>query len=507
MTDEQTDPPTRSTAVARYDGPRDIESLTTYSHLLAGRENPNGVANVVLPAQYRGNPGAIAFAVEYARALDVSPVTALTGIHVIDGKPTASAGLISALVRRAGHKLRVKITGTYETNDLEAVATLVRHDDPEPYESRWDLRRAVRAELLRWDGDANRYRAVKSRSAWDTYPENMLKARAITEVARDAAEDVLLGVHYTPEELGADVDAATGEVVHTVTSVPTAQDAPAQARKAAERDAGELVDRLRSEILAAGDVETLLAVWRRYRLDQDQARAIELADDQGEIVTAYDLFARIGRRLSGTDTDGDQDGDDGSAGTPAEPSGPSGDDTPGHAELSAQETAGDVDPDPWATAEAQEAAKREEQARARYNAKLGRLEPGDRDALLVELRRRSLHPVNDRTEVEPLVDDLLAYALERRRTPPTEAEAVARVEDTLGGKVIDEQAHTTAEARHEAMIANRRAEEAARAAAVAEDREERAREHAPHVDGRPSKRESQAAARAALRAHRTPTPA
>ena len=34
----------------------------------------------------------------------------------------------------------------------------------------------------------------------------MLKSRAITQCARDACEEVLFGLHYTPEELGADVD-------------------------------------------------------------------------------------------------------------------------------------------------------------------------------------------------------------------------------------------------------------------------------------------------------------
>ena len=45
---------------------------------------------------------------EYGEMLGLSPMAAITGVHVIEGKPTASAGLISALVRRAGHKLRVR---------------------------------------------------------------------------------------------------------------------------------------------------------------------------------------------------------------------------------------------------------------------------------------------------------------------------------------------------------------------------------------------------------------
>jgi hypothetical protein len=53
----------------------------------------------------------------------------------------------------------------------------------------------------------------------------MLKARAITQCARDACEEALFGLHYTPEELGADVD-EDGTVV---------EDAP---RQLAERSGG-----------------------------------------------------------------------------------------------------------------------------------------------------------------------------------------------------------------------------------------------------------------------------
>jgi len=39
---------------------------------------------------------------------------------------------------------------------------------------------------------------------WKTYPAAMLKARAITEVARDACPEALFGVAYTAEELAPD---------------------------------------------------------------------------------------------------------------------------------------------------------------------------------------------------------------------------------------------------------------------------------------------------------------
>lgn len=154
----------------------------------------------LLPKQYQNNPGNLLFAVEYADALGVSRINAITSIHVIEGKPSASADLIASLVRRAGHKLRVLGDDSY------AEAHLIRADDPEfTYKARWDVNKARAAGLL-------------GKGVWKSYPGAMLRSRAITEVARMGASDALFGVIYTPEELGAEVD-PDGDVVHTVTTV------------------------------------------------------------------------------------------------------------------------------------------------------------------------------------------------------------------------------------------------------------------------------------------------
>ncbi|MFF7130331.1 hypothetical protein [Streptomyces sp. NPDC008240] len=151
-------------------------------------------ASGMLPGQYRQQPANLLYALEYAESLGLHPMAAITGIHVIEGKPSASAALISALVRRAGHKLRV------QGNDQEAVAQIIRSDDPDwVFEARWTMARAEQAGLAK-------------KKVWREYPAAMLKARAITEVARDACEEALSGMHYTPEELGANVN-AEGEVV------------------------------------------------------------------------------------------------------------------------------------------------------------------------------------------------------------------------------------------------------------------------------------------------------
>ena len=69
---------------------------------------------------------------------------------------------------------------------------------------------------------------------WKDYPASMLKSRAITQCARDACEEALFGLHYTPEELGADVDEDGVIIGEIVPDDEGAQDArPARAPAAA----------------------------------------------------------------------------------------------------------------------------------------------------------------------------------------------------------------------------------------------------------------------------------
>lgn len=155
-------------------------------------------ASNLLPKQYQQRPENLLWAIQYAESLGVHPMVAVTSIHVIEGKPTASAQLIGGLVRRAGHKLRV----TFDRKTMTAVAQIIRADDPgHTFESVWDLDRAKSANLA-------------GKAVWKQYPDAMLKARAITEVARDAAPESLYGVIYTPEEIGAEVSVdGDGEMI------------------------------------------------------------------------------------------------------------------------------------------------------------------------------------------------------------------------------------------------------------------------------------------------------
>ncbi|MEH0586167.1 hypothetical protein QA942_19600 [Streptomyces sp. B21-106] len=181
--------------------PATLDGSVRFAQLLADAD--------LLPRQFVGKPANVLYAIEYGRTLGITPIAAITGIHVIEGKPSASSGLIGGLVRQAGHKLRVQSDGK-----TWATAQIVRADDPDfTYECTWDLERATQAGLMEIKNGKPWARDRNGRPApWEKYTAAMLKARAITEVARDACEDVLFGLHYTPEELGAQVN-ADGEPV------------------------------------------------------------------------------------------------------------------------------------------------------------------------------------------------------------------------------------------------------------------------------------------------------
>ena len=145
-------------------------------------------AHALVPYQMRGNTGDMYLLMQIAKHLNIPLITALRGLSFIgdkDVKPAMTAQLMSALVRNAGHTLREQWDA--ETNT--ATATLIRKDDPSfEHVAVWDEEKARVAGL--WE----------STPTWVQYPKAMLTARAMSEVCRHAASEVLLGFSYVPEE-------------------------------------------------------------------------------------------------------------------------------------------------------------------------------------------------------------------------------------------------------------------------------------------------------------------
>ena len=140
----------------------------------------------LLPQAYRGNPGNVLIAVGLGAAMGLSPAESLYRIDVIQGTPAAGAELIAQNVRKAGHKLRVRVT----ENPPSATATIIRADDPdEPVTITRDMK---------WAADMG----LAGKDNYKKQPSTMLQWRAITAAARLACPEALYGVAYTAEELG-----------------------------------------------------------------------------------------------------------------------------------------------------------------------------------------------------------------------------------------------------------------------------------------------------------------
>ena len=231
----------------------------------------------LLPKQYRGNPANVLIAIEYGRALGLEPMAAIQGVHIVEGKPTASAQLIGALVRNAGHRLRV------QGDDTGAVAVIVRADDPEfEFRAEWTMDRAKTAGLA-------------GKSVWRQYPAAMLKARAITEVARDACPEILSGVAYTAEELGHDdapkrVDTARltppkPAVQHVETALETVESEPV------DTETGEILD---AEVVE-DEPQTLEIVPESDDSEQESDPKQPLTADQSRRITVALKALELGK--------------------------------------------------------------------------------------------------------------------------------------------------------------------------------------------------------------------
>lgn len=214
--------------------------------------------------EQRPSPGKVMLVVETGIMLGVHPMAALQGIDVIEGHPTIKPALMSALIRQAGHSLRIRQTGSVRGGDLAVTTTLIRKDDPDfPYEYTWTPQDAVDAGLLdSYRPNAEGVWEPRARSKdnnpkpWELYTARLCRWRSLSDAASAGAEDVLMGLHYTAEELGAAVDADGAAVAAPAPPEPTrdwlAEIAAATTHEAVEDlrvaadSAGELTDAVRT---------------------------------------------------------------------------------------------------------------------------------------------------------------------------------------------------------------------------------------------------------------------
>jgi hypothetical protein len=250
MTDTTEIPPNTPTALVRVEAADDgtVTGRWKYAQALskagdvipkalwAPVRNQDGTMGPPAPS-----PGKIMAVTEVARMLGMHPLAGLMGVYVIEGRPTLSAAIMSAKIRTSGHLLRVGTRGALGDLSLVGWATLIRKDDPEfEYRVEWTIDDAVQAGL----GEIKAGKWHSTKDNWRKYPRAMLKARAIAEVIREAAEDELMGAAYLPDELGANTN-ENGEPVDAPMSAPTRDWAADIASVHTHADAQVLAEQLR----------------------------------------------------------------------------------------------------------------------------------------------------------------------------------------------------------------------------------------------------------------------
>lgn len=163
--------------------------------------------------------------------LGFGPMASMTGIHVINGKPSLSANLIAAAIKRSGRY-------NFKVLDLtEKRCEIEFYEDGEVLTptSEFTIEDAKKAGLMNGG----------NRGSWEKYPRNMLFARALSNGAKWHCADIFGGPVYVPEEMGAIVDGDSGTILE-LKPVPVNASIPADGEDEVEpiksKDEGWMIE-------------------------------------------------------------------------------------------------------------------------------------------------------------------------------------------------------------------------------------------------------------------------
>jgi hypothetical protein len=168
--------------------------------------------------------------------IGIPPFASMTGIHIIQGKPTIGAGLIAS---------RLKGSGKYDYRVVEASEKVCSIDfyqgNTKIGNSTFtieDARKALTKNI-------------------DKFPKNMLFARAISNGVKWYCPDIFSGPVYVPEEMQV---ITTEEATHTVIDTT--------------------IDEIINDIQVCVSLDEIKAVWKKLTLNQKtDLRVLAAKDD------------------------------------------------------------------------------------------------------------------------------------------------------------------------------------------------------------------------------------
>jgi hypothetical protein len=142
--------------------------------------------------------------IQAGQEIGITPFAAMTGIHIIQGRPTIGAGLIAS-------KVKSSVKYDYKVKEMTEKACIL-----EFYEGK---------ELIGVSSFTLEDAKKAQTKNLDKFPKNMLFARAISNGVKWFCPDIFNGPVYTPEEFG-EVPEKTDDVSHEVISTPAAEVIP-----------------------------------------------------------------------------------------------------------------------------------------------------------------------------------------------------------------------------------------------------------------------------------------
>ncbi|MGV0109806.1 hypothetical protein [Arthrobacter sp. CP30] len=135
------------------------------------------------PRDFQGKPEAAAVAILHGKSLGLDPLASMSSIFVISGRPGLYSKAMHAIVLAAGHQVWVE-----SESAQEVVVKGKRRGSDAVSTARWTPERAQQA-------------GYASNAKYKTEPIAMLRARAIGDVCRVVAPDVLAGLAYNEADV------------------------------------------------------------------------------------------------------------------------------------------------------------------------------------------------------------------------------------------------------------------------------------------------------------------
>ena len=133
------------------------------------------------------SPEKVFVALQWGHELGLSPMVAVNNIAVINGKPTLSADIMSAVVKRSPEYGGIKWIEMSEKKAECEITRILPNGEKETITSTFSIEDAQKAGLA-------------SREVWVRYPKRMLKHRCLSYGLKDLFPDLLAGL-YDPEEM------------------------------------------------------------------------------------------------------------------------------------------------------------------------------------------------------------------------------------------------------------------------------------------------------------------